>query len=373
MNSIIEYFDGLVNENEVLGAVCAVYKREKEIFRYATGYCNAERTKPQTEDGIFRLASMTKPITAVAVMICVERGLLDLDAPISQYIKGFSHSGVGKLVEGEIVFEKPSKELTIRQMLSHSSGLGSGEVGNLQWSRMKKPATLQEAVEGFHGWYLDFEAGTAQAYSPFMAMEIAARAVEIVTGVSYGEFLEKEIFIPLGMKDTTHRLSKEQLSRKHEMCIRKEKRFEISEFETGFEAFVDGYTGASAGLYSTLDDYANFARMLSGKGVFNGKRILSEESVAEISKPQLPKTIAGVGDYFNWGLGVRVLEKQGEHQPLPDGSFGWSGAYGTHFWIEPKTGISAVLMLNAKDALGAGSPYSYRFEQLVQREFGENK
>ena len=373
MNPIIEYFDGLVKENEILGAVCAVYSGEEEIFRHTTGYQNAAKTKPQTYDGIFRLASMTKPITAAAVMICVERGLLDLDAPISRYIDGFCHSGVGKLVDGEIVFEKASKELTIRQMLSHSSGIGSGAVGDLQWRNMKKPQTLKEAVEGFNGWYLDFEAGCSQAYSPFMAMEIAARAVEIVTGVSWIEFLQKEIFTPLNMKDTGYQLSEEQLLRKHEMCIRRDKQFEVSEFDTGFEAFIDGYTGASAGLYSTLDDYANFARMLSGKGVFKGKRILSENSVAEIARPQLLKTIAGVNEYFNWGLGVRTLEKQGECQPLPDGSFGWSGAYGTHFWIEPKSGISAVLMLNARDAGGSGSPYSYRFEELVQQEFGERK
>ena len=134
----------------------------------------------------------------------------------------------------------------------------------------------------------------------------------------------------------------------------------------GFGAFAEGYTGGSAGLFSTLDDYARFACMLSQKGMLGNARILKEESVEQMSTPQHDYSIQGVSEYFNWGLGVRVVEKQDEAQALPAGSYGWSGAYGTHFWVEPATKRCAILMLNKADVGGSGSPYSYEFEKLVQ-------
>lgn len=368
MDSIKKSFDGHVEEGRILGATCAIFKGEEELFRFTTGYYDVAKTKKLTDNAIFRLASMTKPIHTVAVLIAREKGLLDLDEPISKYIKDFSHSGVGRIEDGKIVKVMNANEFTLRQILSHSSGFGSGPVGDFQFVR-QKAKTLEEMKDILNGWYLDFAPGSSQTYSGAAAMELSAYALEQVTQTPYKTFLEEEIFYPLHMKDTTYSLNEEQKSRMVEMCLTGENGLEKQDLGyTGFGSFVEGYPGASAGLFSTLDDYSNFARMLSGEGVFQGKTLLSKESVRLMRTPVHPKTFPGICEYFNWGLGVRVLGQQGESQPLPAQTFGWSGAYGTHFWIEPTTGVSAVLMLNKADVNGAGSVYSAEFERLVERE-----
>ncbi len=369
MKSIIDTFDKHIEEKRIPGAVAAIYAGEKEIFCYCGGFADTTTLTPLRENSIFRLASMTKPITATAVLIAQEKGLLKLEDPINKYIKNFALKGVGKLVDAIPVFEKEAKDVTIRHTLTHSSGIGSGVVGDWQFARRGNPKTLQEVIECMNGWYLDFEPGTSQAYSGISAMELAAYVVEKVTNTPYRDFLQEEIFYPLGMKDTSYTVSDEQYSRVVKMHVSHEDGvFTQNDLgRNGFGCYAEG----SAGLFSTLVDYSAFTRMLAGKGSFKGKKILSEDSVWQMRQPSLSKNIAGISEYFNWGLGVRVCEKQGGGQWLPDGTFGWSGAYGSHFWVEPKTGISAVLMINMGNALGAGSPFSFEFERLAQEELGK--
>jgi CubicO group peptidase (beta-lactamase class C family) len=259
------------------------------------------------------------------------------------------------------------REITIRDCLTHSSGLGSGEVGNYQFLRNGEPKNLKENVLAWNGALLDFASGTKQGYSAVVAFELLAYIVEIVSGSPFDVFLKQEIFDPLGMKDTGYRLSEKDKGRLVEMTKTSDTGgLENIDFGLrGFDAFAEGYTGGSAGLFSTLEDYSKFVRMLANKGTYNGRQILAPKSVAKMGTPQLSSDIEGISKYFNWGLGVRVCEKQGEWQVLPDGSFGWSGAYGTHFWVEPNTGRAAVLMLNKADVGGSASPYSYEFEKLV--------
>lgn len=356
-----------IENKRLTGLVCGVYQGEEEIYRGVFGYHDCAQTKLLKEDAIFRLASMTKPITATAVLIAEELGWLKLDDVVSKYIKGFQHGGVGSLCDGQMKRVNDSREITIRDCLTHSSGLGSGAVGDYQFLRNGEPKNLGENVFAWDGALLDFATGTKQGYSGLVAFELLAYIVEIVSGVPFDEFLQQEIFDPLGMEDTGYRLSEVDKERLVEMTkTADDGGLDYVDFGLrGFDAFAEGYTGGSAGLFSTLDDYSKFVRMLANKGTYNGRRILSPDSVAKMGTPQLSMDIEGVSKYFNWGLGVRVCEKRGDWQVLPDGSFGWSGAYGTHFWVEPGTGRSAVLMLNKADVGGSGSPYSYEFEKLV--------
>ena len=369
-NNFIEH----INKKRLTGIACGIYQGEEEIYRGFFGYHDCAQTKPLNENAIFRLASMTKPVTATAILIAEERGWLKLDDPVGKYIKGFRHDGVGRMCDGVIEYVQNAREITIRDCLTHSSGLGSGCVGNYQFAQKSAPSTLKENVFGWNGLLLDFAPGTEQGYSALVAFELLAYIVEIVSGIPFEMFLQTEIFDPLGMKDTGYRLTDENKHRLVEMSrTTNDGGLECVDFGwKGFETFVEGYTGGSAGLFSTLDDYSKFVRMLASNGCFLGKRILSQASVKKMRTAQLGLDIPGISVYFNWGLGVRVCEMQGENQPLSDGSFGWSGAYGTHFWVEPKTGRSAVLMLNKADVGGSGSPYSYEFEKLVQGIF-DNK
>lgn len=360
-------FIGYIKNKKLAGISWGIYQGEDVLFHGVLGYRDASQTIPLRETDIFRLASMTKPITATAILIAEERGWLKLDDAISKYIKGFRHGGVGSFCDGQMKRVCDSREITIRDCLTHSSGLGSGAVGDYQFSRKCEPKNLKENVLAWNDALLDFSAGVKQGYSGLVAFELLAYIVEIVSGLLFDEFLKQEIFDPLGMKDTGYRLSNKDKGRLVEMTrTANDGGLECVDLGLrGFGAFSEGYTGGSAGLFSTLDDYSKFVRMLANKGIFEGEKILSPDSVAKMGMPQLSMDIEGVSKYFNWGLGVRVCEKQGEWQVLPDGSFGWSGAYGTHFWVEPNTGRSAVLMLNKVDVGGSGSPYSYEFEKLV--------
>ena len=359
-----------IKNKHLTGLVCGVYQGEEEIYRGVFGYKDCAQTISVKENAIFRLASMTKPITATAILIAEERGWLELSDSVSKYIPNFQHGGVGSIVDGELRQVGKAREITIHDCLTHSSGLGSGEVGDLQFLQKKSPRTLKENVLSWNGALLDFAPKSKQGYSGLVAFELLAYIVEIVSKMPFEEFLQREIFSPLGMKDTTYRLDEEQKTRIIEMSTTaKDGGLDSVDFGwRGFGTFSEGYTGGSAGLFSTLDDYSKFVRMLACNGVFCGVRVLTLKSIEKMRTAQLSNELNGLSDYFNWGLGVRVCEKQGVNQPLPDGSFGWSGAYGTHFWVEPNTRRSAVLMLNKADVGGSGSPFSQEFERLVINE-----
>ena len=360
MNSIRNFFQKHVDEKRLTGAACAVAVNGEVIYREEFGYSDCEQSVPLQKDSIFRLASMTKPITVVAAMICKEMGLLDLDVPIGEYIEGFSHAGVGRMENGAPVLVQEARPITLRDIFTHSSGLCSGEVGHYQLGKLTMPVSLSENVAAWNHRFLDFAPRSKEAYSGTVAFELAALAVERVSNKPYERFLQEEIFSKLNMKDTCYSLTEEQALRLVDMPF-PDDRGKIKKVALGlrgFGAYAQGYTGGSAGLFSTLDDYLVFVRMLANRGTWNGVRILSEKSVKEI----------GNRCFLKWGLGMYVRAAQTDLQPLPEGSFGWSGAYGTHFWVEPKSGTTAVLMLNHANCHGANSPFSAEFERLVQAE-----
>ncbi len=349
-----------IEQKHLTGAAFAISVNGNTVCRDDLGYADCEQKRPLCNRAVFRLASMTKPVTSVAAMICKERGLLDFDAPIGKYIEGFSHCGVGKIENGEVVFAKAARAITLRDIFTHSSGLGSGIIGDLQYKSMKPFNTLSESAKAWNRCFLDFEPRSKAAYSAVTAFELAALAVERVSQKPYERFLQDEIFSKLDMADTCYSLTAEQASRLVEMPLPDnnghilKKDFGLK----GFNLFTEGYTGGSAGLFSTLDDYLAFAEMLALGGKRNGVRILSESSVREMGTPI----------FQSWGVGVYVRGPQIKVQPLPQGSFGWSGAYGTHFWVEPKSKTAAVLMLNHADCGGSASPFSAEFERLSKKD-----
>ncbi len=350
-------------------AIVGAYKNDKPLFKYNIGCVDGQ---------IFRLASMTKPITAVAFLKCVDMGLLSPKDKIEQYLPHFANRKIGRLVDGKIEYVKDSQTpVTIEHILTHSSGLGSGVIGDMQMASKPMPPSLKERVDWYSSWYLDFEPGTSQLYSGLCALDIVARIIEIVTDMDYVSFLKKYIFQPLDMVDTVFTLSEEQKQRLVPMYAMNDEKTASyhKEFDNpyaGFEGFPDGYVGGTAGLFSTFEDYSNFARMLANGGVFNGKRILSENAVKEMAIPRLPDTLEGIG-WFNWGYAVFVRCAESDSQPLPVGSFGWSGAYVTHFFVEPKSKTCAIMMTNMNNDLGAGSLSIAAFEKIVGKLLTEKK
>lgn len=364
----------MVREGKIAGASAAVYLAGSPVFEVSCGYADLEKKIALSPKSVFRLASMTKPVTAAAVLICRERGWLALEDPVSRYLPAFQDTFLAGKKRGH--YERGRKNpvpVTVLHLLTHSSGIGSGEpVADFYCeAKPREGDTLAAAVQRYADFPLEFIPGTAQSYSPVMALDVAARIVEIVSGMPYAAFLEKNIFLPLGMRNTGYSRAAFApgsivVSYRHEDGRLLRDPLE----EHNFDDFPADYPGGGAGLMATAEDYARFASMLACMGELDGVRILRRESVGLMQKPWLPQSVAGITDWFNWGLGVRTLSKTIPGQPLAPGSFGWSGAYGTHFWAEPARRLAAVYMHNSLTYGGAGAPHMNLFEEGVMRALG---
>lgn len=324
------------------------------------------------EKTAFRLASMTKPITAAAILICIDRGLVALEDKVSKFVPGFAKMQIGKMNDGKLeIVGDAEKEITVLHLLTHTSGLGSGDVGNYALSKMtheKEQSCLREAVEHYSRSALDFEPFSAQFYSAIFGFDVLARIVEIASGMAYNDFIRENILEPLGMEDTTFTPTDEQRSRLIPMHDYVDGKAVPVDFPVGgmFEGLPLAYFMGGAGLAATMSDYSRFAEMLLNYGEYNGKRIISEELVRTMGTPHVPHEIMPYSE--RWGLGVRVIVDC-EYKRLPVGAFGWSGAYGTHFWVDPENRITAIYMKNSRFDGGSGAETAAHFEEDVTNSF----
>lgn len=315
--------------------------------------------QPVDDSTIFRLASMTKPVTAVATLLLVDRGQLSLADPVWRYLPEFWHIHV--VTEDGVDHGEVKQEVTIRHLLSHTSGFGSLKPAALTKEDL---ASFQSSIAYFVKAGLDFEPDSRQWYSAFAAFDVLAAIIEQITGRDYEAFLQDELFAPCGMTDTTFLPSPAQWARMIPMHAKVDGQNAVSEMPDGcvFEAFPAAHKAAGAGLASTLADYARFADMLLHQGETAGRRLLSEETFRLMSSPQVSEAIMPGNQ--KWGLGVRVITDE-TYGALPAGSFGWSGAYGTHFWVDPADDLYAVFMKNSRFDGGAGNQSACRFEWAV--------
>lgn len=297
---------------------------------------------------LFRLASMTKPITAAAVLKEISRGKLTLDSRVDEFIPEYAEMDLGDLDREEniVIVGKAKTKITIRHLLSHTSGVGSGKLSGKE-SKLTAEALvdLKNVTDAYADQPLSFEPYTAQAYSATVGFDILARIVEIVSGTSYDEYLKKEIFEPLGMTDTTFSPTEEQWSRMTLMHSYKngESSFLPLNKNTIFGGHPLTYFCGGAGLASTLEDYEKFVDMLANRGkAQSGEQLIPAELIDLMATPQEP---FGISPSQYWGLSVRVITT--DTNRIPKGSFGWSGAYGCHFWVDPANDITAIYMKNS--------------------------
>ncbi len=350
-----------------VGGASILVAQDGEIV-YQELFGTSDLKETAISDGtLFRLASMTKPITAVATMILVERGLLSLEDTVDRFYPSFSSVSV-RNEQGDM--ESTDKKITIRSILTHSSGIGSGAVWTEAAGKMTQEdiADVESFVEFLSKQPLSFVPETKQEYSGVGAFSVLTGIIQQITRQPYAEFLKKEIFDPCRMKDTTFEPTEEQWGRLIEMHDKVEDQNVRGKTYEGcvFERFPTRNYLGGAGLISSMEDYLNFARMLLNGGVFDGVRVLSEASAAEISRPQVFKRAEEA-----WGLGVRVIteEKKGS---LPMGAYGWSGAYGCHFWIDPANRVIGIYMKNSRYDGGSGAITSRNFEKDVYSALIEN-
>ena len=349
-----------IRTGRLQGTCSAVTDLSGNVRTFVNGlaFLNGE---PLTENHIFRLASMTKPITAAALMIQSERGYVRITEPVSRYLPEFAEM---KLYDGT-----PAKPVEVRHLLSHCSGVAHDEFGMSEFVKVaaKEGDTLETVVPRYAKMRLPFQPGERSGYSAIAGFDILARIVEVTSGQRFGDFLKENIFDPLDMKDTTFHPTPEQKKRIVELCTTDEKGVSSSASQSIFPGFPEGgYEAAGAGLVGTLGDYMRFARMLLQRGQLDGVRVLTPRTVEQMASPAMPYTVPGIGDEVCWGLGMRVIRHlNGYSAPLSVGTFGWSGAFGTHFFIDPVLKVAAVYMSNLDNAGGAGAETAFEFENDV--------
>lgn len=385
-NQIQKILDDAVQTGENAGCNLLVIKEGKEILYCESGYADVELGKKIERNNIFRLASMTKPITAVAVMILVEEGRLSLLDPVSTYLPGFKDQ---KVAVGEDLVPA-RRAVLLNDLMNMTGGLvypgngtvpgrATGEVYALLESA--KSMTTVEVANKFGQCPLAFQPGEGWQYS--ISAEVLGAVVEVVSGMRFGDFLEERIFKPLGMKDTAFYVPEEKQDRLAKAYYMTEtgpicpvgmtRYMGLSVYMEERPAFEAG----GGGLASTIDDYARFGTMLMNGGMGNGKRILKPRTVDFLTKGCLNEVQQK--DFtrqehnfpgYSYGNLMRVLQNEGNAGVLASkGEYGWHGMLGTWFSNSPEEKITIVYM---EQRLEGGTKHVFsRLLNTIMTEIGD--
>ncbi len=346
-----------IDQKEIAGAVTLVARKGRLAHLEAQGVADLETRQPLKTDSIFRLASMTKPVTSLAVMMLHEEGRFLLNDPVSKFLPEFKNPRVAvanaphERAAGGFHTVPAVREITIRDLLTHTAGLASGTGGpTLELAKglaeFRKPEnTMAEYVRELAKLPLNFQPGTAWEYGP--ATDVLGRMVEVISGMTLDRFFAERIFAPLGMKDTHFYLPDAQLPRL--VTAYEKKNGKLSKLTAPGPASRHGkFHMGAGGLAGTAEDYLKFCQMLLNGGVLDGKRLVSRKTIELMTSnhigriPLWQENLQG----YRFGLGFRVREHNGEAAMLGSvGSYGWGGAYGTYFWIDPQEQMIGIVMI----------------------------
>ncbi|QOV92431.1 beta-lactamase family protein [Humisphaera borealis] len=346
-----------VDKHQLAGAVAMVIDKDKVLSVEAVGHADIAAGRPMKPDAMFWIASQSKPMTSVAVMMLVDEGKIALNDPVEKYLPEFK----GQMVVAErdkdhLLLRKPAHPITVREVLSHMSGLpfkSAAEEPTLD------ALPLAAAVRTYAMTPLETEPGTAYKYSN-AGINTAARILEVVSGTKYEDFMQQRLFTPLGMKDTTFWPNEEQAARiatsyRPDAARTNLSPFPISQLIYPLTDRTRRFPMPAGGLFSTAADTAAFCRMLLNRGQLDGKRYLSEAAIDEISKRQTPTTVKE-----SYGLGFAVG---------PD-TFGHGGAHATNMEIRPARGIAIIWMVQHGGFPGEGKNVQGAFKNWAIEKFG---
>jgi CubicO group peptidase (beta-lactamase class C family) len=337
-----------MDSHQIAGAVTLVERRGRIAHLEAHGFMDLDTKKPMAKNSIFRIFSMSKPVTGVAILMLMEEGKIRLSDPVSQFIPEFKDMKVAVPREkGEAKFYTvpETREITIQDMLTHVSGLGSGGLSASEIPKLDFQAeTLASYIPRLGATPLDFQPGSHWRYSGLAAFDTLGRVVEVVSGQSFDQFLRQRIFEPLGMKETFFGRNEELWARVPAAYHRVDGT--LRKTENPNRLVSKSYFSGAGGLMSTTEDYAKFGEMLVEGGQLNGKRLLSPKTVELMSSVFVPDTLPGRSAGRGFGLSVQVVNDPiAAGYRVSAGSYGWDGAYGTHFWVDPKEKLAGILMI----------------------------
>jgi CubicO group peptidase (beta-lactamase class C family) len=361
-----------IDAGSLSGAVTLVARNGRIAHLEAHGLMDLESKRAMQKDAVFRLASMSKPVTAVAVMMMVEEGKVRLNDPVWRFLPelksakvavarpgarggGAAPAGPGGPGRGgpppEVDLVSATREITIRDLLTHGSGLLSGGLGNATAGQAAVRApndTLATYIPKLGAVALDFQPGTLWRYSGLAGFDVLSRVVEIASGQTFDRFLRERLFDPLGMKDTGFSLTPAIQTKLVTLYRRGTNGLERVPDQSGLSS--DTYFSGAGGLVSTAEDYAQFGAMLVNGGELNGRRYLGPRTIelmasnhtGEMAGGQMGMSPRGIG----FGLGVQVVDDPvAADRRVSKGAWGWAGAYGTNVHIEPATGMVTIILM----------------------------
>jgi CubicO group peptidase (beta-lactamase class C family) len=369
INPVMQSF---VDEGGFAGLSVMVARHGQTVFAEQFGHRDKEAAKPMTEDTIFRIYSMTKPIVSTALMMLYEEGRFRLTDFVAKYIPAF---GAVRVLAEDGTLVDPVRPMLVRDLLTHTSGLTydfleDSPVNDLyRQARLMNDATrsLEAVIDELARLPLAFQPGTQWQYS--LGIDVAARLVEIISGQPLGQFLEERMFGPLGMTDTAFGVPAGKLDRLAAMYGLPDLFAKDQTFSALFQAWTNGFNQridvsdtyptdtpdvfvrGGIGLYSTIGDYMRFAQMLLNNGELDGTRLLGRKTLSlmhsnHLPADLLPYALGGVPNPgFGFGLGSRVVMNVAETAgPGSVGEYGWLGAAKTYYWVDPQEDLIGLLM-----------------------------
>jgi CubicO group peptidase (beta-lactamase class C family) len=334
-----------VDDGQIAGAVTVIGTSKRILDLEAVGKLTLEPLRAMLKDALFLIASMTKPITALGILLLADDGKLSIDDPVEKHLPEFrGQMLVAEKTAERLVLKKPPRPITLRDLLTHTSGL-PGYPPGLADLYSKRQRTLAEATLAVSQRPLDFEPGTKWAYCN-SGIDALGRVIEVVSGQSYESFLAQRVFEPLGMKDTTFRPTPAQLERLAGLYGLKDGKLVSTTGALIGPATAMRHPIPAGGLYATGPDLARFYQMLLSGGTLDGKRIISDKSVTEMTRVQTGDLKCGFTPGMGHGLGFAVVRQpQGVTAMLSPGSFGHGGAFGTQSWADPQRDLFLILLI----------------------------
>lgn len=361
LDAIAADLQARVDAGKLSGVVAMVAKNGNVQMLQAFGHQNVEDEIPMTTDSIFRIFSMTKPVTGTALMILHDEGKFQLSDPVEKYIPEFANMRVftGENADGTLATEPAAHPMTIRELVSHTGGLmyvpplSSGPVASayIKAGILGRDTTLAEQIPQLGDIPLGYQPGSQWVYS--ISVDVQGYLVEVLSGQTFDEFLQERIFAPLGMVDTSFYVTPDKASRFARQYAPNAdgtlRRTDTGAF-LGKPAFFSG----GGGLTSTASDYMKFAQMHLNGGILDGTRILSEEAVQIMRSNQLPENLSAIANIYPgnvFGVDFAIVDDSAKFNGTPKGTHWWWGIAGSWFWIDPVENIVFVGMIQNDDIL----------------------
>jgi len=364
-----------VQQGIVPGVVAVVASKDTILYQGAFGMMDVAKQKPMTKEAIFRIASMTKPVTSVAVMMLVEEGKLRLDDAVSQYLEGFKgREKIATFNPTDATYTtRPAKEVLIHHLLTNTSGLAytfSNDTANRLQQKTGKPAEELPLL---------YEPGTKWTYSG--STKVLGQVVEKITGTTLDKFVDERIFKPLGLQDTSYVVPPSKMDRL--VTIQRRQNGKLT--ETANPEKLESPVAGDGGLNSTAADYIKFLQMFLNDGKAQGATLVRKATIQTMTKNQIGDVIVqtqpttnpalsqpfpiGAGrDKFGFGFQITTSNSDNPNLRSP-GSYTWAGIYNTHFWVDPKRQIAAVIMMQVLPFYDDGCMKLY---QDVEAAIGRN-